>query len=114
VRRRRPPGRRRLPRLFLPHELTVDLGSAHKVEGLIYVPRQEGSNGRVKDYEVRLSADARTWSAPVASGTWADDPRFKFVALPGSSARFVQLRGLSEVNGQPFMSAAEVVIDVSR
>jgi cellulose synthase operon protein C len=96
-----------------PHELVVDLGASRRVDGLLYVPRQDGPNGRVKDYEVRLSADGKTWSDPVARGTWSNDPTFKFVALPGTSARFVQLRGLSEVNGQPYMSAAELVIDSS-
>ena len=96
-----------------PHDLVVDLGSTRKVDGLLYVPRQDGPNGRVKDFEVRLSADGKTWSDPVARGTWGNDPTFKSVALPGTSARFVQVRGLSEVNGQPFMSAAEVVVDSS-
>ena len=44
---------------------------------------------------------------------WSNDPSFKHVALPGSPARYVQLRGLSEVEGRPFMSAAELSIDTS-
>ncbi|MBX6312953.1 MAG: HEAT repeat domain-containing protein, partial [Isosphaeraceae bacterium] len=96
-----------------PHELVVDLGAMRKVEGLLYVPRQDGPDGRVKDYEVRLSDDGQTWTEPVARGRWANDPTFKFVALPGRPARYVQLRGLSEVDGRPSMSAAELVIDSS-
>jgi hypothetical protein len=96
-----------------PHELVVDLESERKVEGLLYIPRQDSSNGRVKDYEVRLSRDGKTWSDAVAAGTWNDDATFKFVGLAGETARFVQLRGLNEVNRQPYMSAAEVVIDSS-
>jgi hypothetical protein len=94
-----------------PHELVIDLGATRRVEGLLYVPRQDGPNGRIKRYEVRVSDDGKTWSEPIAEGTWANDATFKYVALPGRSARLVQLRGLSEVNGQPYMSAAEVVID---
>jgi hypothetical protein len=67
----------------------------------------------VRDYEVRVSPDGKTWSEPQARGRWADDPSFKSVALPGLVCRFVQLRGLSEVNGLPVMSAAEVVVDAS-
>jgi hypothetical protein len=96
-----------------PHELVIDLGSSRAVDGLLYIPRQDSSNGRVRDYEVRVSADGKTWSEPLAKGRWADDPTFKRVALPGSVARFVRLRGLSEVNGLPFMSAAEVGVDSS-
>jgi HEAT repeat protein len=94
-----------------PHELTLDLGADRKVQGLLYVPRQDSSNGRVGEFEIQLSADGRSWSEAVARGRWKDDDTYKTVVLPGSIARFVRLRGLSEVNGRPFMSAAEVVVD---
>jgi len=94
-----------------PHELVVDLGSPRNVEGLIYVPRQDISNGRVKDFQIRISDDGKTWGEPLASGSWANDPVLKYVPLPGPRARFVQLRGLSEVEGRPFMSAAELAVD---
>jgi HEAT repeat protein len=94
-----------------PHELVVDVGAQKAIEGLLYVPRQDMSNGRVKDFEIRVSDDARTWSAPLAKGRWTNDPAFKYVALPGRAARYVQLRGLSEVEGRPFMSAAEVAVE---
>ena len=96
-----------------PHELVVDLGATRNVEGLLYVPRQDSPNGRVKDFEIRVSDDGKTWSGPVAKGRWNNDPSFKHVALPGSRGRYVQLRGLSEVEGRPFMSAAELSVDVS-
>ena len=51
-----------------PHELVVDLGSLREVEGLLYVPRQDSPNGRVKDFEIRTSADGRSWGNPVAAG----------------------------------------------
>ena len=56
---------------------------------------------------------ARPGACPLAKGRWNNDPSFKHVALPGSLARYVQLRGLSEVEGRPFMSAAELSIDTS-
>ena len=94
-----------------PHELVIDLGSPQSAVGLLYVPRQDGSNGRVKDFEIRISQDAKTWSSPLVRGRWENDVSFKYVALPGTIARYVQLRGLSEVEGRPFMSAAEVSIE---
>jgi hypothetical protein len=96
-----------------PHELVIDLGSARKLEGLLYVPRQDTSNGRVRDFEVRVSDDGKTWSAPAAAGRWENDTAFKYVALAGPRGRFVALRGLSEVEGRPFMSAAELSVDVA-
>ena len=94
-----------------PHELVVDLGSLREVEGLLYVPRQDSPNGRVKDFEVRTSTDGRSWSKLIASGRWENDTTFKYVPLDGTPARYVQLRGLSEVEGRPFMSAAEVSVE---
>jgi hypothetical protein len=96
-----------------PHELVVDLGSARPIEGLLYVPRQDSPNGRVRDFEVRVSHDGKTWSAPVATGRWENDPTFKYVAMPTSTARYVAFRGLSEVEGRPVMSAAELVVEAA-
>ena len=96
-----------------PHELVIDLGAQRRIEGLLYIPRQDSPDGRVKDFEVRASDDGKTWSVPLAKGQWNNDPSFKHVALPGALARYVQLRGLSEVEGRPFMSAAELSVDTS-
>ncbi len=93
-----------------PHDLIVDFGAARPVHGLLAVPRQAASDGRVRDFEVSLSLDGTTWGQPVARGTWADEPGFRSVPLAGQ-ARFVRLRGLSEVGGGPTMSLAELLID---
>ncbi len=94
-----------------PHEFTIDLGRSRLVDGLVYVPRQDSSLGRIKDFEVRLSPDGKVWSEPVARATWLDDPADQWAVLEGRPARFVQLRGLSEVNGSTSMSAAEITVD---
>jgi HEAT repeat protein len=96
-----------------PHELVVDLGESRETEGLLYVPRQDASEGRVKAFEVSLSQDGRSWTEPVARGTWDDDPSYKVVGWTPTAARYVKLRGLSELGGGPSMSAAELVIDAS-
>jgi hypothetical protein len=96
-----------------PHELVVDLGAPRQFEGLVYVPRQDSPNGRVKDFEIRVSDDGKAWGMALAKGQWSNDTSFKYVSLPVSRARYVQLRGLSEVEGRPFMSAAELAIDAS-
>jgi hypothetical protein len=94
-----------------PHELVVDLGSARPIEGILYVPRQDAPNGRVRDFEIRVSQDGKTWGEPLSRGRWENDPTFKYVGLPTPTARYVQLRGLSEVEGRPVMSAAELVVE---
>jgi len=95
-----------------PHELVIDLGTSKRIRGLLAVPRQSGSDGRVRDFEIGLSPDGTTWPEPTARGTWPDDPGFRYVPLSGE-ARFVRLRGLSEVGGGPTMCLAEVVVDSS-
>ena len=37
-----------------PHQVVIDLGAVHTAAGLRYLPRQNGENGRVKDYRVFL------------------------------------------------------------
>jgi hypothetical protein len=96
-----------------PHELTLKFGSLRRLDGLLYVPRQDSSRGRVKGFEVVISGDGKIWSDPIARGNWPDEPTYQYVALSGRIARFVKLRGLSEVNGLPFMSAAELAVDGS-
>jgi hypothetical protein len=93
-----------------PHELVVDLGAPRPIEGLLYVPRQDAPDGRVRDFEIRASRDGITWGEPLSRGRWENDPTFKYVTLPATVARYIQLRGLSEVEGRPFMSAAEVAV----
>ncbi len=69
-----------------PHELVVDMGSTREVEGLLYVPRQDSPNGRVKDFEVRVSSDGKTWGEPIARCRWDNDPAYKYIALPSAPA----------------------------
>ena len=82
-----------------------------RVEGLLYVPRQDSPNGRVKDFEICVSDRRQDLEQPLAAGRWPNDPSFKYVALPAQSRAYVQLRGLSEVEGRPVMSAAEVAVE---
>jgi HEAT repeat protein len=94
-----------------PHELVLDLGSVRLIDALIYVPRQDASVGRVKDYQVDLSSDGQTWTTAVARGAWPDDAATRVVPLPGTRARHVRLRGLSEQSGRPDMAVAEVAVE---
>ncbi|WP_371407965.1 endo-alpha-N-acetylgalactosaminidase family protein [Kribbella sp. NBC_00662] len=90
-----------------PHHMTLDLGSTYSVNGFSYLPRQSGTNGMFKGYEIYVSADGQDWGTPVATGQFPNSiavQRVDFTAKPG---RFVKFVGTSSLNGAVFGSAAE-------
>ncbi len=91
-----------------PHHITLDLGSVYQVDGFSYLPRQSGTNGMFKGYELYVSADGQDWGTPVATGEFPNSTatqRLDFAAKPG---RFVKFVGTSSLNGAVFGSAAEL------
>jgi len=92
----------------LPHELTLEFPEPTSLAGLTYLPRQDMTNGRIARYEVLVSEDGKHWKR-VAEGVWPDGTELQTVRFASVvTARFLRLRALSEVRGQPFTSAAEV------
>ncbi len=93
----------------LPHELIVDLGNAYPLTGLVYTPRSDGWNGTIRTYACYVSNDPSSWGAPVAEGGMPKTTQPTRVLFPRSTAgRYVRLVCLSEVNGRPWASAAEI------
>lgn len=91
-----------------PHHMTLDLGSTYQVNGFSYLPRQSGTNGMFRGYEIYVSADGQDWGTPVATGEFPNSTavqRVDFTAKPG---RYVKLVGTSSLNGAVFGSAAEL------
>ena len=94
-----------------PHEIVIDLGDIYLVGKFQYLPRQDGNiNGTVADYSIYVSEDGITWEEAVATGTFAGDTTEKEVTFAGKSGRYVRFVALSEVNGNPWTSAAEINI----
>jgi len=103
----------------MPHEIQVDLGAAYTLSAFQYLPRQDGcSNGWIKQYEFYVSSDGKNWGTPRAAGNFdytgyattcpgAGKPPAFTVAFPTLAARYVRLRALSEVNGNPWAAVAE-------
>ncbi len=103
-----------------PHEIQISLGAAYTMNGFTYLPRQDGcNNGTVKQYEFYVSSDGVKWGTAVATGTFnygtatltcgggtvLAAQQINFAPVSGSYVRF---RALSEVNGNPWTSAAEI------
>ena len=93
-----------------PHWITLDLGSEHSVEGLGHLPRQVGTNGRMKGYEIYLSNDNATWGPAVAAGAFPDGTAQTNVPFAATRARYVKLVGLSSQQGGVWGGAAELTV----
>ena len=91
-----------------PHWVDFDMSEVKTLKGFNYVPRQNGTNGNVKDYTLQVSTDGKSWSEPVAKGQFDKSGSDKKVILDKPiKARYVRFTALSEVNGQDFASGAE-------
>lgn len=92
-----------------PHFLVIDTGKTAKISGLTYVGREDGDNGRVKEYEIYLSGDGTNWGSPVARGSFENSSDEQRVTWPkATAARYVKFVAVSEVNGREFATAAEI------
>lgn len=95
-----------------PHWLTIDFGAPTKLKGVIYSARTGArTNGRVKEYELYLSQDGKTWGEPAAKGqfnTRAAQQTIEF-GKP-AEARYLKLVPKSEAAGKDYATVAELDI----
>ena len=92
-----------------PHEIQIDLGYTSNITGLEYLPRQLGTiNGTIAQYEIYVSISTSNWGTAVSTGTWGNNRNLKTVNFPEKEGRYIRLVALSEVNGNPWASAAEI------
>jgi hypothetical protein len=92
----------------MPHEIQLDLGTGYDVAALQYLPRQNSPNGRIAEYEIYVSPNGNTWGEPAAAGTWENTTSEQTVTFAPETGRYVRLVALSEVNGNPWTSVAEL------
>jgi len=91
-----------------PHEIQIGLGQEYWIYKFIYLTRQDSENGRIKDYELYIGDDTLNWGIPVKTGQFVNTSALQTIVLDTAKAgRFFRLRALSEVNGNPWASAAE-------
>ena len=95
----------------MPHQITVDMQSSRYVNGMTYEPRQDGSqNGNWGQHKMYLSNDGVNFGAPVAIGTFKNDQYTKNVVFAATYARYFRVVILTEGNGNPWASCAELNI----
>ena len=76
----------------------------------LFAPARWPPNGTIAGYQFYVSADGTTWGTAVAAGTLAANTSEKTVRFTAKTGRYVRLVALSEMNGKPWTSAAELNI----
>ena len=96
-----------------PHEIIIELSLAANIKGFTYLPRQDDiENGTIKDYEFYVSQDGKDFGQPVKKGTFEAGKAKKTITFEPRQCRFIKLKALSEINDQPWTSAAEIDVVV--
>ena len=95
-----------------PHWVDFDAGKQKVIKGFTYLARQDGSlNGCIKDYEIYVSNDNKTWGEPVVKGSFEKTAKLQKVMFGKPvKARYVRLRALNEQSGQDYASGSEFTL----
>jgi len=93
----------------LPHQIVIELVPPSEIKGFAYLPRQDGSeNGGIKDFEFYVSDDGINFGKPLKEGEFKPGKEEKIETFQPVKCRFIKLKALSEINGGPWTSAAEI------
>jgi hypothetical protein len=93
----------------LPHEIVIDLGASYSLTGMRYTPRNDGNqNGMVDGYEFYVSDSSADFGPAVKSGNFGSSSAATTVTLDAKRGRYIRFRALSEINGKPYTSVAEL------
>lgn len=94
-----------------PHWVDMDAREVKTIKGFTYLPRQDSSNGNIKDYSIHVSMDGKEWGEPICKGTFTKDLKIKKVIFDKpAKARYIRFTALSEQRGQDYASGAEITI----
>ncbi len=93
-----------------PHELVIDLGAVYEIRGFRYLARQDGGwNGAFAETEFFVSESPDDFGDAVAKAMFQKNRTAQQADCEQPvRGRFVRVLALSEVNGKPWGSAAEI------
>ena len=92
-----------------PHELVIDLGRSRTIRGFRYMARQDtGWNGTFARCEFTVSDSPDQFPDPPVQATLTKTKKPQDIACKPVTGRYVLIRVLSEINGNPWASAAEL------
>ena len=94
-----------------PHWVDFDASEPKLMKGFTLLPRQDSSYGRIKNYEIYVSNDGKSWGEPVAKGNFENNAELKKVMFDKPvRARYIRLRALNAHYGVDYASAAEFAL----
>ena len=97
--------------LYHPHFIAIDLGEELILRGFTYTPRKGNVNGTIKNYKFFTSNNGKTWDMIIEDqfDNIKNNPVKQEVLFDSNiSARFIKIVALSEINDNPWASAAEI------
>ena len=93
----------------VPHQITLDLGKEYEFSGFVYMPRKGGGNGTIGQYECYVGNQLKKLGKPVLAGEFPKGaPEYTVTFASPQKGRYFRLRALTEVNGRPYTSIAEL------
>jgi outer membrane protein assembly factor BamB len=82
-----------------PHEIQIDLGALQQIHGIRYLPAVIiNNNGMIKDYELYVSKDGKSWGEPVAKGVLVNRVRVDQARLGNKTIIFESRDRRSRIN----------------
>lgn len=91
-----------------PHEIRINLGGERRLRGMLY-RGAPAPQGRVKDYEVYVSNDGKSWGEPVARGTFSNSAELQeAIFFTPTDARFIRFVALSAHDGGDSAAVSEL------
>ena len=90
--------------------IVIELDEPKYLSALEYVPRQIGNNGRIKEGQVLVSMDGKTWTDVATITNWADSPDSKMVVFDEViKSQYVKLLATENYgDGRDFITAAMI------
>ncbi|GAA5494893.1 hypothetical protein Rhal01_01058 [Rubritalea halochordaticola] len=90
-----------------PYEVTIDMGGLYAVNSFHYLPRANGGNGMLKDYEIYVSRSPEDLGKQVAKGSFTKETDLQKVKFPTTWGEYVHLKILNSHGNNPHAAAAE-------
>lgn len=91
----------------MPHWIDLQMSEPTEIAGLVYTPRQTGSNGNVTNYTILVSDDGEHYEE-ILTGDLANDSTVKTINFEPVTTKHVRLRYNTAVNNNG--SAAELQV----